>query len=90
MESKSYGRVLAKPKILVNDGQVGIIKTADTTNVQLTGGAVVSNGITVPGSTSYQPYNAGITLTIQPNISEGDLLLLIVKLERTDFLKRSD
>ncbi|MGD1042423.1 MAG: secretin N-terminal domain-containing protein [Sedimentisphaerales bacterium] len=90
MESKSYGRVLAKPKILVNDGQVGIIKTADTTNVQLTSGAVVSNGVTVPGSTSYQPYNAGITLTIQPNISEGDLLLLIVKLERTDFLKRSD
>jgi general secretion pathway protein D len=91
MESKSYGRVLAKPKILVNDGQVGIIKTANTTNVEITGqtivGGTTSNIVT---STNYQPYNAGITLTIQPNISEGDLLLLIVKLERTDFLKRAD
>jgi general secretion pathway protein D len=91
MESKSHGRVLAKPKILVNDGQVGVIKTTNTTNVQLTGqtivGGTTSNIVT---STSYQPYQAGITLTIQPNISEGDLLLLIVKLERTDFLKRAD
>jgi general secretion pathway protein D len=91
MESKSHGRVLAKPKILVNDGQVGVIKTTNTTNVQLTGqtivGGTTSNIVT---STSYQPYEAGITLTIQPNISEGDLLLLIVKLERTDFLKRAD
>ncbi|MGA2322848.1 MAG: secretin N-terminal domain-containing protein [Sedimentisphaerales bacterium] len=92
MESKSYGRVLAKPKILVNDGQVGIIKTTDTTNVTLTGQTLVggTGNTSIQTSTSYQPYNAGITLTIQPNISEGDLLLLIVKLERTDFLKRSD
>jgi general secretion pathway protein D len=46
-------------------------------------GGTTSNIVT---STSYQPYNAGITLTIQPNISEGDLLLLIIKLERTDFV----
>ncbi|MGD0596044.1 MAG: secretin N-terminal domain-containing protein [Sedimentisphaerales bacterium] len=93
MESKSYGRVLAKPKILVNDGQVGTIKTANTTNVQLIGSTVVAGqttGNAITTSTNYQPYNAGITLTIQPNISEGDLLLLIVKLERTDFLKRAD
>ncbi len=92
MESKSYGRVLAKPKILVNDGQVGTIKTTDTTNVQLTGQTILggTNDSTITTSVSYQPYEAGITLTIQPNISEGDLLLLIVKLERTDFLKRSD
>ena len=91
MESKSHGRVLAKPKILVNDGQVGVIKTTNTTNVEITGqtivGGTTSNIVT---STNYQPYEAGITLTIQPNISEGDLLLLIVKLERTDFLKRAD
>jgi type II secretory pathway component GspD/PulD (secretin) len=91
MESKSHGRVLAKPKILVNDGQVGVIKTTNTTNVEITGqtivGGTTSNIVT---STNYQPYDAGITLTIQPNISEGDLLLLIVKLERTDFLKRAD
>jgi general secretion pathway protein D len=85
VQQKNYGRVLAKPKILVNDGQVGIIKTTNTINVPITSAAVVSNGTAVPGSTTYQAYNAGITLTIQPNIGEGDLLLLIVKLERSDF-----
>jgi type II secretory pathway component GspD/PulD (secretin) len=88
MEKKSYGRVLAKPKILVNDGQVGIIKTGKTTNVQLTGSTVVAGqttGNAIQTSVSYQPYDEGITLTIQPNISEGDLLLLIVKLDRKDF-----
>jgi type II secretory pathway component GspD/PulD (secretin) len=90
MQKKSYGRVLAKPKILVNDGQVGIIKTARTKNVPITGSTVVggtsstATGV-VQTSVSYQPYNDGITLTIQPNISEGDLLLLIIKLDRTDF-----
>jgi type II secretory pathway component GspD/PulD (secretin) len=90
LQSKNYGRVLAKPKILVNDGQVGIIKTTDTINVPITGSTVVggsttTNGGTIQTSVSYQAYNAGITLTIQPNIGEGDLLLLIVKLERSDF-----
>lgn len=85
VQSKNYGRVLAKPKILVNDGQVGTIKTTDTINVPITGAAVVSNGVAVPGNVTYQAYNAGITLTIQPNIGEGDLLLLIVKLDRSDF-----
>ena len=87
MQTKGYSRVLAKPKILVNDGQVGIIKTADTKNVPLIGAPIaIPGGTTVPGSTSYQPYNDGITLTIQPNISEGDLLLLIINLDRTDFV----
>jgi type II secretory pathway component GspD/PulD (secretin) len=88
MESKNYGRILAKPKILVNDGQVGVIKTTDTTNVKITTSIVPNQG-TATESTTYQPYNAGITLEIQPNISEGDLLLLIVKLDRSDFLTRS-
>lgn len=90
VQQKSYGRVLAKPKILVNDGQVGIIKTTNTINVPITGSTVVGSSATnttgtVQTSTTYQAYNAGITLTIQPNIGEGDLLLLIVKLERSDF-----
>jgi general secretion pathway protein D len=90
MQTKSYGRILAKPKILVNDGQVGTIKTTNTKNVQIQTTVVPSTvGTTLPSNTtytsSYQQYNAGITLTIQPNISEGDLLLLIVKLDRTDF-----
>lgn len=90
MQSKNYGRVLAKPKILVNDGQVGRIESTTKKNVPITSGSVVSNGVAVPGSTTFQAYDAGITLTIQPNISEGDLLLLIVKLERSDFAQNAD
>jgi general secretion pathway protein D len=89
MESKSYGRVLAKPKILVNDGQRGSIRTTDTTNVEISTTIVPQEG-QPQISTSYQPYNAGITLEIQPNIGEGNLLLLIVRLDRTDFLPRED
>jgi general secretion pathway protein D len=39
---------------------------------------------------SFQAYTAGITLTITPNISEGDLLLLDVELTRSDFLPTAD
>jgi general secretion pathway protein D len=90
MQSKNYGRVLAKPKILVNDGQVGMIESTTKKNIPITGASTVSNGTVVAGSISYQAYDAGITLTIQPNISEGDLLLLIVKLERSDFVQTAD
>ena len=33
VQTKNYGRVLAKPKVLVNDNEKGNIKTADTTYV---------------------------------------------------------
>ncbi|MHC4660039.1 MAG: type II secretion system protein GspD, partial [Planctomycetota bacterium] len=85
MQTKSYGRVLAKPKILVNDGQPGEIKTTDTTNVKIediiTGDADKQDRVV----TKFNPYEAGITLSITPNISEGDLLLLEVELTRSDF-----
>jgi type II secretory pathway component GspD/PulD (secretin) len=85
MQTKSYGRVLAKPKILVNDGQPGEIKTTDTTNVKIediiTGDADKQDRVV----TKFNPYEAGITLSITPNISEGDLLLLEVGLTRSDF-----
>jgi len=84
MQTKSYGRVLAKPKILVNDGQSGTIQTTDTTNVKIEQVIIPEEG-TQRTTTSFKPYQAGITLTITPNISEGDLLLLEVSLERSDF-----
>ena len=85
IQTKSYGRVLAKPKILVNDGQPGIIKTTETKHVKFED--FISGGPDKPDQTivRYQPYPAGITLTITPNISEGDLLLLEVELIRSDF-----
>jgi general secretion pathway protein D len=86
MESKAYGRVLAKPKILVNDGESGAIKTTNTTNVQVLGTVPATQYSGAVQTTSYTAYTAGITLTIKPNISEGDLLLLDVKMDRTDFV----
>jgi type II secretory pathway component GspD/PulD (secretin) len=84
IQTKSYGRVLAKPRILVNDGQSGTIKTTDTTNVKIEQIIIPEEG-TQRTTTSFSPYQAGITLTITPNISEGNLLLLEVSMERSDF-----
>jgi len=85
MQTKSYGRVLAKPKILVNDGQAGTIQTKDTTNVAIENLVPGTNNQNAFSTKTYTPYSAGITLTITPNISEGDLLLLQTKLTRSDF-----
>jgi len=84
MNSKSYGRVLAKPKILVNDGQPGSISTTDITNVKIEQVVIPDQG-TQRTTTDYREYEAGINLTITPNISEGDLLLLKVNMTRSDF-----
>ncbi len=86
MEEKDYGRVLAKPKILVNDNEPGIISSTDTTYVTKTTGAVVegSTGIVQTGI-DYEGYDAGITLEIVPHISRGDLLRLDISLTRSDF-----
>jgi len=90
VQSKSYGRVLAKPKILVNDNETGKIVAKDTTYVQKTS----SMPVTVQGtqqttaittSVDYTGYDAGITLDIKPHISEGDLLRLEIALNRSDF-----
>ncbi|MHC4726383.1 MAG: secretin N-terminal domain-containing protein, partial [Planctomycetota bacterium] len=86
MEEKDYGRVLAKPKILVNDNEPGVISATDTTYVTKTTGAVVegSTGVVQTG-VDYQGYDAGITLDIVPHISRGELLRLDITLTRSDF-----
>jgi general secretion pathway protein D len=84
MQTKSYGRVLAKPKILVNDGQAGSISTTDKTNVSIEHIIVPDQG-SAQTTTDFREYEAGINLTITPNISEGDLLLLKVNMTRSDF-----
>lgn len=91
MQSKNYGRVLAKPKLLVNDNEPGNIKTADVTYVEKTSaipvnsGAAGNNTTLVQTSKDFQPYEAGITMNITPHISEGDLLRLVIELTRSDF-----
>ena len=96
MKSKNYGRVLAKPKILVNDNEPGMIKTTDTTYVETTSSIPVSGGgagtdtTLIQTATDFTPYTAGITLDITPHISEGDLLRLDIGLKRSDFLTTED
>jgi type II secretory pathway component GspD/PulD (secretin) len=86
MQSKNYGRVLAKPKILVNDNQEGKINTKETTYVKTTSSSLPSEGSQlVETSTTYQDYAAGVELTITPHISEGDMLGLNILLNRSDF-----
>jgi len=88
IDTKHYGRILAKPKILVNDNEEGKINTTETTYVGETttsypsGNAGVVNPIT---TTIFKPYDAKIELVIKPHISEGNLLRLEVSMVREDF-----
>ncbi|MFZ2147964.1 MAG: secretin N-terminal domain-containing protein [Sedimentisphaerales bacterium] len=87
MQQKDYGRILAKPKILVNDNEPGTIRTGDTTYVTKQTGTIIQGATagTVQTSLDYQGYEAGITLEITPHISRGDFLRLDISLERSDF-----
>ena len=93
MQKKGYGRVLAKPKILVNDNEQGSISTTMTKYIEKTSsvpvvpaGGVQQQGIpTFQTAIDYTPYDAGIQLDITPHISEGDLLRLEITLSRSDF-----
>jgi len=91
MQSKNYGRVLAKPKLLVNDNELGNIKTADITYIEKTSAIPVNSGAAgnqttlVQTSKDFQEYQAGIEMNITPHISEGDLLRLVIELTRSDF-----
>ncbi len=91
MESKHYGRILAKPKILVNDNETGIIKTTEMTYVSKTSSVPVSSGgagntaTLIETAVEYEAYDAGITLEITPHASANDLLRLDISLTRSDF-----
>jgi type II secretory pathway component GspD/PulD (secretin) len=91
VQTKNYGRVLAKPKVLVNDNEKGSIKTADTTYVEtrssipVTSGAAGQQNTLIETEVKYEPYDAGITLEITPHISDGQLLRLEISLNRSDF-----
>jgi len=86
MERKDYGRVMSKPKILVNDNEPGMIRVTDKTYVAITSGALVEGSIgVVQTGLDYQDYEAGLTLEITPHISRGDLLRLDMSLIQSDF-----
>jgi len=91
IQTRNYGRVLAKPKVLVNDNEKGSIKTADTTyvatrsSIPVTSGTAGQQNTLIETEVKYEPYDAGVTLEITPHISEGRLLRLEITLSRSDF-----
>ena len=91
MHTKNYGRVLAKPKILVNDNEAGTIRTTNTTyvtkksSIPIVSGAGGQQSTLVETAIDYEGYDAGITLEITPHTSEGPLLRLDISLTRSDF-----
>jgi type II secretory pathway component GspD/PulD (secretin) len=81
---KNYGRVLAQPKILVDDGQKGDISTIDQTTYLKDTIQVPNQGAPIT-TRSYEIIEAKLQLQIVPHISEGDLLRLDVHMSREDF-----
>ena len=84
IKRKNYGRVLAKPKILVDDGQEGEISTTDETTYLKESVQIPDQGSPIT-TRDFVPIEAKIQLRITPHISEGDLLRLEVHLSRGDF-----
>jgi len=91
MDKKGYGRVLARPKLLVNDNEKGTINVKETTYITRTTTTYrrVEDEERPIESTTFEPYDAGITLDITPHISKGDNLRLIIELKRSDFDRTS-
>ncbi len=87
IEQKNYGRVLAKPKILVDDGQQGEIVTTDVTSYVKETVQIPQVGTPIT-TRDFVPIQASIDLLITPHISEGELLRLAVELSRDDFGSR--
>jgi len=85
IQSKNYGRILAKPKIFVTDNEEGSIVTSDQTYYSETTTRFDDNN-NQTDSTSFQAVDAKIELKITPHISEGDLLKLEINMLREDFI----
>ena len=93
VDKKGYGRVLARPSILVRDNQEGTINTTETIYIAEEKSNVVSSS-TGPATTttdiSFKSYESGITLSITPQVASAELLQLHIELTRTDFRDRDD
>ena len=90
MDTKDYGRVLAQPKILVNDNEEGKIFTSERTYVKEETQSYPGDGTNSVTTVTYAPYEAKIELSITPNISEGNLLRLEVTMLREDFTPKTE
>ncbi len=88
MSSKTYGRVLAQPNILVNDNEEGKVFTSETIYVKEETQSYPGDGTNSVTTVNYTPYEGKIELSITPNISEGDLLRLEVTMLREDITEQ--
>ncbi|MGA1979772.1 MAG: secretin N-terminal domain-containing protein [Sedimentisphaerales bacterium] len=93
MAKKGYGRVLARPKILVNDNEKGhidttktiyIARSASTVYAPTAGGTPVAGTTPISTSFTFDQFPSGIKLDITPHISEGSLLRLELKMTRSN------
>jgi general secretion pathway protein D len=84
MQKKGYGRVLAKPKILVNDNELGHIDTTNTIYVSRSAQSATTGGEPVVSTSfTFDEFPSGIQLDITPHISMGSLLRLDIKMQRS-------
>jgi general secretion pathway protein D len=84
MQKKGYGRVLAKPKILVNDNELGHIDATNTIYVSRSSSSATTGGEAVISSSfTFDEFPSGIELDITPHISKGQLLRLEIKMVRS-------
>ncbi|MBM4104347.1 MAG: hypothetical protein FJ263_09940, partial [Planctomycetes bacterium] len=91
VEKKGYGRIMSRPKILVNDNEEGNIKTKNTIAIPevkvVTTPYTTGTGTTASTSNDVQfkDYDAGVELKIKPHISKGEMLRLEITLNKTLF-----
>jgi len=84
MQKKGYGRVLAKPKILVNDNELGHIDATNTIYVSRSSSSATTSGEAVVSSSyTFDEFPSGINLDITPHISKGELLRLEITMTRS-------
>ena len=94
MQQNGFGRVMSQPKLLVNDNQEGEIKSETKTSIAQQKSIIQPSsdqGQTITTTdVSFNEYTAGVTLTIKPHISKGDMLRLEITLSRSDFKLQPD
>lgn len=93
LDKKNYGRVLAKPSILVKDNQEGIIKAENVIYVAEPKSNVITGEggqLSKTSDVTFKDYTAGLTLTITPHIAAENLLQLKIVLDRKDFAAGED
>jgi type II secretory pathway component GspD/PulD (secretin) len=90
VDRKKYGRVLARPSLLVKDNQPGEIKAEKTIYIELQKTTTVptspTNSVPITDVT-FEPYTSGVTLSITPHIASEKILQLEITLDRTDFVE---